>query len=166
MTAQQYNQWTKIIRESRFGVSILRGIVRGITAVTFFSYGVLLFWLMFSHQWNSLYQSVLVPGVSFVAVSVFRRCNSAKRPYEELNIQPLLNKETRGRSFPSRHVFSSVMIAMTFFEVNTGIAVVLLVLSAVLAVSRVLGGVHYIRDVAAGAAIGVLCGLIGYHVIF
>lgn len=166
MTAQQYDRWTKAIRESRFGIPVLRGIVRGITAVIFLSYGVLLFWLVFSHRWNSLYQSVLVPGVSFAAVSVFRRCNSAKRPYEELNIQPLLKKETRGRSFPSRHVFSGVMIAMTFLPMNTAAAVLFLVLSAVLAALRVLGGVHYIRDVAAGAAIGVLCGVIGYYVIF
>lgn len=166
MTAQQYNRWTKRIRESRWGVSVVRGTVRGITILTVFSYGILLLFLFLSRQWNDLYRSILVPGVSFFVVSVFRRYSSQKRPYEELDIEPLLKKETKGRSFPSRHVFSITIIAMTFFPVYPWVAWVFLILSVLLGVLRVLGGVHYVRDVVAGAAIGILCGMIGYCIIF
>ena len=158
MTAQQYDRWTKKIRESRYGVTGLRWTVKAITALTFGSYALLLLWLL-------LYESILVPGVSFVAVSVFRSICPARRPYEELAIQPLLVKETKGKSFPSRHVFSIAMIAMTFLRVSLPLAVLFFVLTALLAALRVLGGVHYVRDVAAGAAMGVLCGLLGFFIL-
>ena len=74
-------------------------------------------------------------------------------------------KETKGKSFPSRHVFSIAMIAMTFLRVSLPLAVLFFVLTALLAALRVLGGVHYVRDVAAGAAMGVLCGLLGFFIL-
>lgn len=166
MTAQQYERWTKKIRESRYGVEFLRRTVKGITGVAAASYVLLLFVFLLRQQWEALYQSILVPGVSFAAVSVFRNCSSYRRPYEELDIEPLLHKETRGKSFPSRHVFSIAIIATTFFRVNGAMGAALWALTFLLAALRVLGGVHYVRDVAAGAAMGALCGVIGYYVIF
>lgn len=165
MTAQQYDRWTKKIRESRYGVTGLRWTVKAITALTFGSYALLLLWLLLEGRWQTLYESILVPGVSFVAVSVFRSICPARRPYEELAIQPILVKETKGKSFPSRHVFSIAMIAMTFLRVSLPLAVLFFVLTALLAALRVLGGVHYVRDVAAGAAMGVLCGLLGFFIL-
>ena len=166
MTAQQYERWTRKIRESRYGVTALRLMVKGITFVTGGAYVLLLLSLLLGQKWELLYHSILVPGVSFAAVSVFRACNSAKRPYEELAIRPLLQKETKGKSFPSRHVFSIFIIAMTFLPVNQWLAGLFFVMGTLLAVLRVLGGVHYIRDVAAGAAMGICCGFIGYYLIF
>lgn len=163
MTAQQYDRWTKKIRESRHGVTVLRFTVKAITFFTFGSYALLLLWLLLEGRWRTLYESILVPGVSFAAVSIFRSLYPARRPYEELAIQPLLVKETRGKSFPSRHVFSIAMIGMTFVRISLPLAVLFFVLTALLAALRVLGGVHYVRDVAAGAATGVLCGLLGFY---
>ena len=40
------------------------------------------------------------------------------------------------------------MIAMTFLRVSLPLAVLFFVLTALLAALRVLGGVHYVRDVA------------------
>ena len=160
MTAQQYDRWTKKIRESRYGVTGLRWTVKAITALTFGSYALLLLWLLLEGRWQTLYESILVPGVSFVAVSVFRSICPARRPYEELAIQPLLVKETKGKSFPSRHVFSAFVIAVTVFYTCHPLGIFLGICSLLLAVSRVLGGVHFTKDVLAGAVSGILCGML------
>lgn len=103
---------------------------------------------------------LLVPGIGFVLVSLVRGSMNAPRPYETWPIEPLIYKNTKGHSMPSRHVFSSSVIAMCALRVHWIFGVVMLLLSLFLAFVRVLGGVHYPKDVAAGYAIGVLTGLI------
>lgn len=111
------------------------------------------------------WQALLVPAVSFAAVSLARGKINAPRPYEALDIDPIIKKDTRGRSMPSRHVFSIFMIAMTLLWVLPWPGAALLALGVLLAAIRVIGGVHFPRDVLAGALAGVLCGVIGYWAI-
>ena len=40
----------------------------------------------------------------------------------------------------------------------------MLVIAAIIGVTRVLAGVHFIRDVISGAAIGILIGVLGFFV--
>ena len=113
-----------------------------------------------------LYHTVLVPGVAFVVVSIFRRVYNAPRPYEQMQIRSLIQKDTKGKSFPSRHVFSIFIIGMSFMPVFPVIAGVIFVAGVFLALIRVIGGVHYIHDVIAGAFLGILIGFLGFYVIF
>lgn len=108
---------------------------------------------------------ILTPFTSFILVSVIRKCIDARRPYEKYDINPLFIKETKGESMPSRHVFSITIIAMCWLYVSVPAGIIMLVLVALMAVSRVLAGVHFIRDVAAGFAVGILCGIIGLWLI-
>lgn len=50
------------------------------------------------------------------------------------------------------------MIAMSILQVNSTAGFMLLVLAGVEGAIRVLAGVHYCSDVAAGWIIGVVCG--------
>jgi membrane-associated phospholipid phosphatase len=106
----------------------------------------------------------LTCGVSFAALSLLRRLLNRPRPYEVYHMAPLLHKDTRGKSFPSRHVFSIFVIAVSLLYVlpRPYLGAVLLGLGVVLAAVRVLAGVHFLRDVLAGAAIGVLSAVIGF----
>lgn len=106
-----------------------------------------------SDPWR-LVPLVGVTAVGFVAVSFFRRRFNAPRPYECCAIAPLIARDGAGKSFPSRHTFSAFAIAASWFVASVPVAVVLLVAAGVLAVCRVLGGVHFPRDVVAGALIG------------
>ena len=150
MTAQQYDRWTKKIRESRYGVTGLRWTVKAITALTFGSYALLLFWLLLEGRWQTLYESILVPGVSFAAVSVFRSICPARRPYEELAIQPLLVKETKGKSFPSRHTASAFAIALSVMGACFPAGILCLAAAFLIAVLRVICGLHDPQDVVGG----------------
>jgi membrane-associated phospholipid phosphatase len=111
---------------------------------------------------SRLLKAVLVPAVSFVLLSLYRRWNNAKRPYEVLDIQPLIQKDTKGKSFPSRHVFSVFVIAMTFLWLKPWLGVVFLAAGVLLAACRVIGGVHWVKDVVVGALAGIVAGLVGF----
>lgn len=165
MDEKRYTRIADTIRGWKYGVAALTWTDRIITWLTFGAYPLLLVYLWFFDT-ARVYESVLVPAVSFAVVSIYRRYNHSRRPYEAYGIKPLLAKNTRGRSFPSRHVFSIFMVGMAYLGVVPWMGLLLFVLGVVLGVVRVLGGVHYIHDVAAGAAIGILCGWMGFYLIF
>ena len=98
------------------------------------------------------------PAAGFALVSLARRKINAPRPYEALKIEPLIHKDTRGQSFPSKHVFSSFTIATCWAVAFPGAGAILYAFAAAIACVRVIGGVHFPKDVVAGAAAGILCG--------
>lgn len=66
------------------------------------------------------------------------------------NIKPLFVKDTKGESMPSRHVFSITIIAMCWLYVSVPVGIIMLMLVEIMAASRVLAGVHFVRDAVAG----------------
>ena len=108
---------------------------------------------------------VVIPGLGFFLVSFFRHRLNAPRPYEVLDITPLIHKDTRGNSFPSRHVFSVFVIDMAFWWVCPLLGGVFLVIGVLIALIRVIGGVHFPRDVLVGAVMGAACGAVDFWLI-
>ncbi|WP_329382963.1 phosphatase PAP2 family protein [Anaerofustis butyriciformans] len=104
---------------------------------------------------------VLTTFIPFVLLSFFRKLFNFKRPYEVFNITPVLDKDTKGKSFPSRHVFSAFLIASSCLFVNYYYGIFVLILGVLLMYIRVVGGVHFLRDVLFGMGLGILCGVIG-----
>ena len=98
---------------------------------------------------------VFVPASGFVILSFLRKKINAPRPYEEWTVKPLLDRDSPGQSMPSRHVFSATIISMACLHASLSVGVILLVLSALLGLVRVSGGVHYLKDVV----VGYICGL-------
>ena len=108
-----------------------------------------------------LVPALLIPGVPFVLLSLVRAKINAPRPYEALNIEPLLKKHRSGNSFPSRHVFSAFVIGMTLCRFWLPLGIIILAAGALLSAIRVIGGVHFPRDVIAGSIVGIVSGGIG-----
>ncbi|MBQ3417812.1 MAG: phosphatase PAP2 family protein [Ruminococcus sp.] len=106
----------------------------------------------------------LIPLGTFLLITAVRAIINARRPYEKYDYTPVIKKTTKGKSFPSRHTVSAFIIAMAFLYINTSIGVIMLVIAAIIGVTRVLCGVHFIRDVISGAAIGIAVGVLGYFV--
>lgn len=150
---QRYEQWAAPLRGRPGVVRALNIVNRGIVVVFYGAFALLLGWACMSDPWR-LVPLVGVTAVGFVAVSFFRRRFNAPRPYECCAIAPLIARDGAGKSFPSRHAFSAFAIAASWFAASAPVAVVLLVAAVVLAVCRVLGGVHFPRDVVVGALIG------------
>lgn len=107
-------------------------------------------------------RSVLVCGIGFVLLTLFRKYLNAQRPYEKFGFTPLIKKETRGCSFPSRHTFSAAIIGMSLLKVYPLWGGIVLGLAAILAALRVILGVHFIKDTAAGLLIGIVLGLFSF----
>ena len=109
---------------------------------------------------------LIVPSNSFIILSVFRYLVNRPRPYEKFDIPPVIAKDTKGKSFPSRHVFSAMVIAMTFLLASpwSWLGVVFVVVAVLLAIVRVLSGVHYVSDVVAGGMFAVVAAVVGYIV--
>ena len=103
--------------------------------------------------------------MTFVLVSLFRKKFNAPRPYEKWQVKPLIPKDTKGNSFPSRHVFSIYIIAMAAWYVWMPLGVILCVAGGFLAAVRVIGRVHFVKDVVAGALIAVGFGVLCFWVI-
>ena len=103
---------------------------------------------------------LFVPALGFVILSFLRKKINAPRPYEEWDIKPLLDRDSPGQSMPSRHVFSATIISMACLHASLTMGMICLTLSAFLGLVRVLGGVHYPKDVLVGYACGLVWGVI------
>lgn len=103
---------------------------------------------------------LFIPASGFVILSFLRKKINAPRPYEEWTIKPLLARDSPGQSMPSRHVFSATIISMACLHASLSVGVILLVFSALLGLVRVLGGVHFPKDVVVGYICGLVWGVI------
>lgn len=106
-------------------------------------------------------EELIITGAPFVILSVVRRLINAPRPYEIFEFYEKKPRCKAGRSFPSRHVFSVFVIAAVILPSSLFLGITLLLLGTALALFRVLLGIHFIRDVAAGALIGIISGALG-----
>ena len=100
-------------------------------------------------------------AVPFFVVTVLRKLIDAPRPYELYSFYENAPKKKQGSSFPSRHVFSSFLIAILSYILSPWLTAAVALVGVALSVSRVLLGIHFVRDVVAGALIGITSGLIG-----
>ena len=103
---------------------------------------------------------LFIPASGFVILSFLRKKINAPRPYEVWEIVPLLDRDSPGQSMPSRHVFSATIISMACLHASLSVGVILLVFSALLGLVRVLGRVHFPKDVVIGYICGLVWGLI------
>ena len=112
-------------------------------------------------DWRIPVKLAVVTGAPFIIVTLFRRLLNFPRPYEVFAFYEHAPRRKRGQSFPSRHVFSIFVIGASLCFVNVRLGLALMLVGLTLAVSRVLLGIHFIRDVVAGGLIGVVSGVIG-----
>lgn len=116
--------------------------------------------------------AIVVPAFVLIAVSLLRAHLNRPRPYEEHDITPLLardlvKQQKHGKSLPSRHMSCAVIIALLFCLSWPGVAtvVVQVLLCAGIAFTRVVGGVHYPRDIIAAIVLALVCGAVGFALI-
>lgn len=154
-----YSRLSAFFREKPIRIRRLNQLNTLLTGVVYVVYPLFLLSLIAKGD-SRWIQTALIPAAAFVLVSALRKWQNRPRPYETWKIDPLIVKDTRGKSMPSRHVFSATVIAMAFLSVHAVLGIFFLVWSAVLALVRVLGGVHYPSDTIVGFLLGVAAGLL------
>lgn len=168
MTADRYRAVIGWFNARPSAKKLLRAVSLGSVAAVYLLYAGLAVLMML--RGNSLLWPLLaVPAVVFVLGTALRRAINRPRPYETLGFAPLFPKDTKGQSLPSRHCFSAACIAVAAIPVSPAAAAVLAGLAVVIALTRVLCGVHYISDVLVGLVFGAAAsrlGLILYFTLF
>ena len=162
---KNYQEWydhiAGNIENKPFLPSLLRTFNRFMTVVMPMIYLTLLATTYFQEGFGKqILIYVFIPATGFVILSFLRKKINAPRPYEEWDIKPLLDRDSPGQSMPSRHVFSATIISMACLHASLSVGVILLVLSALLGLVRVLGGVHFPKDVVVGYICGLVWGVI------
>ena len=80
-------------------------------------------------------------------------------------LPPLLDREGKGSSMPSRHVFSAAIISIVAWGVNPILSIFGLSLALLLAGVRVLAGLHFVRDVVVGFVVAILWGIFSFSLL-
>ena len=162
---KNYQEWydhiAGNIENKPFLLSLLRTFNRFMTVVMPMIYLTLLATIYLQEGLGKqVLMYVFIPASGFVILSFLRKKINAPRPYEEWDIKPLLDRDSPGQSMPSRHVFSATIISMACLHASLTMGMICLTLSAFLGLVRVLGGVHFPKDVVVGYICGLVWGVI------
>ena len=166
MQARDYERISAPFRQSERRLRALHLADRALPAVFYVAYPLLIAMLALNAPAEGsapfhplLIPCLVLPAAGFAMVSVLRRLINAPRPYEALRIEPLVPKDTQGQSCPSKHAFSSMMIALCWVRFSPVAGALLVTLALGVAIERVIAGVHFPRDVAAGIALALALGV-------
>ena len=156
-----YNHIAGKIENKPIFLRLLRAFNRFMTVVMPIVYLTLLTTIYFREGFGKqVLMYVFIPASGFVILSFLRKKINAPRPYEVWEIIPLLDRDSPGQSMPSRHVFSATIISMACLHASLTMGMICLILSALLGLVRVLGGVHFPKDVVVGYICGLVWGVI------
>ena len=138
---------------------VLLGLFRGVSRLGDWPLSVIVgITLLVAQGWRAITGWAVV---SFLAVFLQKRIKNLygrPRPCEQPQGPPQRAPIPDHGSFPSGHTLHAVMAAIVTTSLLPGVAPVFLLLAILMALSRVVLGVHYPSDVLAGAALGCVLG--------
>jgi phosphatidylglycerophosphatase B len=145
-------------------LKLLKALNRGLPAVMYAAYPLLLIVLAAARD-GRFYRVLAVPAAVFIIVTCVRRLLNRPRPYEKLQITPLLQREGAGQSFPSRHAASATVIAAAFWYISVPAGFVMALAALLISAVRVVAGLHFPRDAAAGVLLSLVLSAAGFWLI-
>lgn len=109
---------------------------------------------------RDIFNIVLMLGVSvfaFLSSYLIKIISKIPRPFIELKLTPLFMES--GFSFPSSHVTVISAISVIAWNIDYRLGIIFFAFTLLVAISRMIIGVHYPIDVLGGLIIGVGIGL-------
>ena len=166
MNGEQYRIMSEHFSETKARSTTIKALHDVLPFVMYIFYPLQLICLGINEGFTSevFLRFTLIPLCTLILVTVARILINAQRPYEKYDYTPVVHKSTKGKSFPSRHTVSAFIIAMAFMYLDVKLGVIMLVVATIIGIVRVLAGVHFIRDVISGAAMGLVIGILGFFV--
>lgn len=161
MKEQKYKQLNSYMSETKGRSNTIKALHDVLPVIMMVFYPVQLIYLLVTEGFkNEMFlKATFVPLGVFIVVTILRYIVNQKRPYEKYNYTPVVKKDTKGKSFPSRHTASAFIIAMAFLYLDVKLGVIMLTIATIIAITRVLSGVHFIHDVIGGALISIVTGI-------
>lgn len=163
MNQDRYNGISRWVRDKKYRYKTFLLLYRLIPALVIISYGAMILYAIFKMEREQLVRIIVVPAITFLIVTLFRKLINEKRPYEVYAIQPLIHKEKQGESFPSRHMVSVTIIAMAGWYMNIWLGIWLTFLTVIVGILRPIAGVHFIRDIIGAVCLSVIIGIVGFY---
>ena len=165
MTEKNYNKIYNWFNADEKRLKIFKTIYKILPYLVVLGYIAVIISELVTGEKEGILKVLLVPAVTFLLCTVMRKLINKKRPYEILNITPIIKKDKKGQSFPSRHMLSASVIAVSALYVNNIFGAIMLILSIIVGIVRPIAGVHFVKDVIAGFTMGIICGMIGFYII-
>jgi len=113
-------------------------------------------------RWQFAAAVVLAGIIALILSKLAGRLYFHHRPFVVQNIKPLISHGD-DNGFPSDHTLLATSLAAVVYFYRRRAGIVLLVLAAVVGISRVSAHVHWTIDIVGGLILGVLAGWIGYQ---
>lgn len=164
ISTETYKSIVSFFKRNKPCNTVLKLCYNFLPFIMFASYGILIVFMFFSDI-KIFARITLSPLTVFAIVTFFRKIFNRPRPYEKFATTSVFGKSKKGESMPSRHTACAFIIAMAFMYVSIPLGIAYLIISALIMISRVLAGVHFISDVIAGMAISLLYGYFSFFII-
>lgn len=107
-----------------------------------------------SNKIRLLLRLIFAASVSYGFNIIISNLYFRSRPFVANDVVQLINKSVTEKSFPSDHAALAFAFAATIYFVNRRMGAILLILAGLVAIGRVLVGVHFPFDVIGGAFVG------------
>lgn len=166
---QKADEWIFLFFNSRGKrPPLLDWLMLGLTQLGHFIFAIILALIFYFTQSKffaySLIFGVITLGLMIDIIKLYIR---RVRPYIKLKKIRIVGSKASGRSFPSGHTGQAFFLAsliVHYYHVNTYLWILLYATSLLVGITRIYVGMHYPRDVLAGAILGTAWGIIGVMV--
>ena len=115
------------------------------------------------------YELILGTILLWMVVELMKMLIQRNRPYIKLKEIRIVGVQASGRSFPSGHTSQAFFMAtllVYYFRTSVWMGILLYGVAGLVGITRMYVGMHYPRDVMAGAILGTVWGSIGAILIF
>ena len=146
-------------RQKPKAVKALVFVEKTLVGVSMAAYAALVFYALFwlTSEWKNALCVLGLPAACLLAVSASRKLIKRARPYER-EIVPLVEKDAKSNSFPSRHTACAFVIATVARAYSPLVGGILYGVGVWIAFFRFLFGHHYPTDLLGGIILGFLFG--------
>jgi len=130
---------------------------------------VIAFFLFLGVNHLLAYELILGTILLWMVVELMKMIIQRNRPYIKLKKIRIVGVQASGRSFPSGHTSQTFFMAtllIYYFHTSVWVGILLYCIAGLVGITRMYVGMHYPRDVMAGAILGTVWGSIGAILIF
>ncbi len=157
MNEKQYQTMLKWCRTNKTKEKILTLLCRYSPISVIIIYVSLILFLAFKQDLR-IYKVLFYPFLTLITITIMRKTYSSPRPSDVYNIEPLISHH-KGESFPSRHTGSAVIIAFSCLYISIPLGILCFIIALYVGISRIVAGVHFVKDVLGGAFISTIFGI-------
>lgn len=166
MTAKQYQDLINYFKKNKYRKTFIVIIAKIFPIINALMYIFLILYLILNKD-KRLFEVIIIPFFVFLFITIMRNLVNKNRPYDDLIFTPFFDniKKRKGKSFPSRHTSSAVIIAITCTYINVYLGIIAAVIAILIGLSRIIIGVHYPKDVIYGFLFSLVFAMIGFYII-